>query len=512
MDLSALPYISRQSKYRAFGRLLRKDWAMLLDSGSSIEQSNGSKAESYRRYDILVYQPSVRLTFDKGNTTVEKWVEDEFEDELIHTNSKDQSPLQIMRELLSQYAEFYSDESFEQSKQSKQSEHAVAELPFNGGWIGYISYDFGLHQELYNDQEQLNKLADSPKVAEIKMGLYQWALITDHRQETTKIYNFGLDATTFSFLIQTIKKEVDRSDNEPSNTDKNKNGFELACKFQSNITAEDYAKGFNKIQDYITAGDCYQVNFAQQFRAKFSGCSFEVYQILAEANNAPFSAYLNFASQQIMSHSPERFIESHQGLIKTQPIKGTRPRNKDPILDSELAKELTNSDKDKAENLMIVDLLRNDLSKTASKGSVQVTELFGLYHFESVHHLISTVTSKLKTGLDNFDLLSTTLPGGSITGAPKIRAMQIIDELEDFERGIYCGVIGYLDFKRNMDTNICIRTLLVENETLYCCAGGGIVSDSKLQLEYQETFDKLNKILPVLEQFYKPEQEFDVSG
>ena len=220
---------------------------------------------------------------------------------------------------------------------------------------------------------------------------------------------------------------------------------------------------------------------------------------MAKENNSPFSAYLNFSDQQILSLSPERFIESHRGKVTTQPIKGTLPRDPDPKIDQQLANQLLNSDKDKAENLMIVDLLRNDLSKTAAKASVKVKELFGLYHFESVHHLISTVTSKLDASYDNFDLLATTLPGGSITGAPKLRAMQIIDELESAKRGIYCGIIGYIDFVGNMDTNICIRTLVSDNNKLYCWAGGGLVADSQLKLEYQETFDKLRKILPVLD-------------
>ena len=223
------------------------------------------------------------------------------------------------------------------------------------------------------------------------------------------------------------------------------------------------------------------------------------YQLLAKENNSPFSAFLNFGEQKILSLSPERFIESHRGKVTTQPIKGTLPRDPNPQIDQQLARQLLNSEKDKAENLMIVDLLRNDLSKTAAKGSVKVSELFGLYHFESVHHLISTVTSNLDTPFDNFDLLASTLPGGSITGAPKLRAMQIINELEPAKRGIYCGIIGYIDFEGNMDSNICIRTLIADNNKLYCWAGGGLVADSQLDLEYQETFDKLGKILPVLD-------------
>jgi len=497
-----LPYISRQSKYKAFECLLRKDWAMLLDSGSNAEQSNVSKAERYRRHDILVYKPTVQLTFDKNKTLVSKLGSSKFKNKLIQAKTNGQDPIQIMRKLLAEYAEHDTVEL------SEQSQNVPSDIPFNGGWLGYISYDFGYNQGINkNTQTQYKSVPDSSvsnsSIPEIQMGLYQWALITDHQQKTSAIYNFGLTEFEFSLLEKEIKTAVCSDQSKKSK--KSKSAIELSTPFTSNISAEEYADSFNKIQDYILTGDCYQVNFAQQFTANFKGDSLSIYQILAKENNAPFSAYLNFGSQQIISLSPERFIESHRGKVTTQPIKGTRPRSKDAKQDSILAKQLANSDKDKAENLMIVDLLRNDLSKTAKKASVEVTELFGLYHFESVHHLISTVTSKLKPGMDNFDLLKTTLPGGSITGAPKIRAMQIINELETFTRGIYCGVIGYLDFIGNMDTNICIRTLLLEKEKIVCCAGGGIVADSQLELEYQETFDKLNKILPVLNKFHTPQ-------
>jgi para-aminobenzoate synthetase component 1 len=207
-----------------------------------------------------------------------------------------------------------------------------------------------------------------------------------------------------------------------------------------------------------------------------------------------------------MSISPERFLSVNEQVVQTKPIKGTRPRFNDPIQDQQQIESLLNTEKDRAENLMIVDLLRNDLSKHCQPGSVNVPELFKLESFAAVHHLVSTVTGKLKTSSSVMDLLQGAFPGGSITGAPKIRAMQIIDELEPNNRNIYCGSIGYLGILGDMDTNICIRTLLCEKsseqsnnqQTIHCWAGGGIVLDSNAKDEYQESLDKVSKILPVL--------------
>jgi para-aminobenzoate synthetase component I len=337
------------------------------------------------------------------------------------------------------------------------------------------------------------------------MGLYQWALITDHRLAQSRLYNFGLCESDWSSVIERIETHINQQTPKPVLSEFKIGGqnnaidaFKLLSPWQSNTSKADYYTAFTKIQDYIHAGDCYQVNLAQRFSAQFSGDIFSAYRQLAEANKAPFSAYLNFADHQILCLSPERFIESHERNVTTQPIKGTRPRSDDKVKDLALANELISSEKDRAENLMIVDLLRNDLSRTAANKSVKVKELFGHYRFESVHHLVSTIESELAPQFDNFDLLATTLPGGSITGAPKIRAMEIIESLEPVRRNLYCGIIGYIDFCGNMDTNICIRTLIAKQNRLHCWAGGGLVADSEVDTEYQETFDKVNKILPVL--------------
>ena len=484
MIFEQLDYIPSNKKYQTLRGVLEQEWAMLLDSGTGLNPGSATKANSYRQYDICVCQPSVRLSYENDLVSITGNTKQESQ------SGKD--PLELMRDILADYGEISTNLTSANQVSTDQSSinHSSTRLPFNGGWIGYISYDFGIQQTLDS-----NRKKEELSIPLIRMGLYQWALISDHQTKTTRLYNFGLSETDWLSLKNKVCKLITDANNNPS-----KQNFKLNNPFKSNLTFKDYTYGFNKIRDYIYAGDCYQVNFAQRFCAEYEGSTLTAYESLAKENNSPFSAYLNFSDQQILSLSPERFIESQRGKVTTQPIKGTLPRDPDPKIDQQLANQLLNSKKDKAENLMIVDLLRNDLSKTAAKASVKVSELFGLYHFESVHHLISTVTSTLDTNYDNFDLLATTLPGGSITGAPKLRAMQIIDELESAKRGIYCGIIGYIDFVGNMDTNICIRTLIADNNKLYCWAGGGLVADSQLELEYQETFDKLRKILPVLNQ------------
>ena len=484
MNSIALEYISSSQKYHQLSDLLKLDWAMLLDSGNIPESSNRENELIYRRFDIFVCQPTLRLTYSNQRLTIEDNTANE---SLRKTEVIDSSPLETMREIAKEYSSNHTN--FEE-------ELSTANLPFNGGLLGYISYDFGFtlqpnHEKLFPQKIEYTQESDLPMVA---MGLYQWALITDHKEQNTTLYNFGLNLNEWEDAQNFITTNIQKATDELAPHSKAK----LTAPFKSNTDYKTYKNAFNKIQTYIREGDCYQVNFAQRFNSQFQGESFDLYRELAKENNSPFSAYINLGSQQILSLSPERFIQSDGKKVTTQPIKGTLPRSQDPVKDEKLAHQLKNSEKDRAENLMIVDLLRNDLSKTAAKGSVKVTELFGHYKFESVHHLISTIESELGDSFDNFDLLRTTLPGGSITGAPKIRAMQIIDELEANNRGIYCGIIGYIDFKGNMDTNICIRTLLADGEQLYCWAGGGLVSDSQLDSEYQETFDKLNKIIPVL--------------
>ncbi len=472
MQYQTIDYIPSQDKYQCFEQLLKQDWSILLDSGEVMPQERNTSSESYKRYDILVNRPSVEATFIDHTLRINR------NNKITEIQTK--HPLIDLRELLQHY------------QNELKSSAELVDIPFKGGLLGYLSYDFGKEflSSHANNTAGEQKAIDDLKIPGLKMGLYQWALITDHKLKTTRIYNFGLSEADWITQISLVKSSI----NQPVTGESN---YHIDT-FSADQTYQQYSSSFNKIKTYIASGDCYQINYAQRFQTTYQGEIYSIYKTLAMTNNSPFSCFMRFKELQILSLSPERFIAVEGSRVITQPIKGTLPRKLDPSEDKQQGEKLVNSTKDRAENLMIVDLLRNDLSRTASTNSVKVTELFGHYRFESVHHLISTVESELAPQFDIFDLLQTTLPGGSITGAPKIRAMQIIDELEPVKRGIYCGIIGYIDFSGKMDSNICIRTLVAKDNRLYCWAGGGLVEDSNLDSEYQETYDKLNKILPVL--------------
>jgi para-aminobenzoate synthetase component 1 len=274
----------------------------------------------------------------------------------------------------------------------------------------------------------------------------------------------------------------------------------LDSQFQSNLNQASYQQALNQIHQYIAAGDCYQVNFTQRFQARYSGEPLKAYKALRSACPTPFAAYIALPDNgAILSLSPERFLQVSQGKVETRPIKGTRRRGLSSDEDSMLAEELLHSPKDRAENLMIVDLLRNDLGRSCATGSVKVPELFALETYPNVHHLVSSVTGQLSPGKDPLDLLCGSFPGGSITGAPKIRAMQIIEELEPTRRSIYCGSILYLDVRGEMDSSIAIRSLLLKDGIVSCWGGGGIVADSDWQAEYRESITKVKVLLDTLE-------------
>lgn len=356
--------------------------------------------------------------------------------------------------------------------------------PFCGGLLGHFSYDLG------RSIEQLPDIAiDDIDLPEMHLGLYTWAVIVDHQQ--SECYLMGselISVAEFSALKCLLSKKTPPVES-----------FTLTSDFVSDVDASYYRQALQKINDYILSGDCYQVNFAQRFSASCAGDPLNAYLKLREAAPTHFSAFIDTDGGAILSLSPERFLSvDSTGKVMTQPIKGTRPRSADPQIDQQHIDFLHNSEKDKSENLMIVDLMRNDISRSCALHSVKVPELFAIESYRNVHHLVSTVTGQLEENATPIELLRHCFPGGSITGAPKIRAMEIIDELEPHRRSIYCGSIGYLSLCGRMDTSITIRTLLVENGKIFCCAGGGIVADSVISDEYQETFDKVNNLLDAL--------------
>ena len=328
---------------------------------------------------------------------------------------------------------------------------------------------------------------------DMAVGIYSFAVIYDRKLASFKLVSPKHKTRD---LLSEIKKLITRSENVTDSS--KKMAFHLTSDWQANMTKQAYQDKFEQVQKYLLSGDCYQINLAQRFSSQYTGDEFSAYLALRKQNKAPFSAFIRLENSTVLSVSPERFLKLSDNKVQTKPIKGTRPRSLDPIVDQRNSDALQVAEKDRAENLMIVDLLRNDLSKVCVPGTVKVPEIFAIESFPAVHHLVSTVEGKLETKYSATDLLRASFPGGSITGAPKIRAMEIIDELEPQRRNLYCGSIGYISACGNMDTSITIRTLICENNTIHCWAGGGLVADSDAESEYQETMDKVNKILPIL--------------
>lgn len=364
-------------------------------------------------------------------------------------------------------------------------EQDAGPLPFYGGYIGHFSYELGRRlQGLPATEEALLPIAVA--------HYYPWAIVQDRQERRAWLVGETCAVKAMRAQLETLLSP-DLADPAPPN-------FRLRKKFAHRWSLSDYRQKFNKVKEYIAAGDCYQINIGQAFTAPFTGDLFSAYKTLRAIAKAPFSGFFPLnEDQSLLCLSPERFLTVDQGAVETRPIKGTRPRHKDPKRDQLAAEALLASDKERAENLMIVDLLRNDLGRFCEAGSVQARELFTLESYSTVHHLVSVVTARLSAKHSVLDLLLGCMPGGSITGAPKHRAMQIIDELEPAARQAWCGSLFYLSRHGRLDSNIAIRTLFNEGEQLHCWAGGGLVFDSQLEAEYQEQSDKVGAFLRGLE-------------
>ncbi len=353
---------------------------------------------------------------------------------------------------------------------------ALSHLPFTIGAMGYISYDVArYHYPLPNLAKSDIALPDAI------LGFYDWSIVIDHQNQTT-------------YLIACSYKKLKWVQNQLSQPIPVES-FSVTQPFVSNLSFTQYGEKYQQIQHHIRQGDCYQVNLAQRYSASYAGSTWAAYRQLRRHYVAPFSAYLNGQHAALLSFSPERFLRLQNQWVETKPIKGTAPRYADPIADQASAHGLLHSEKDKAENIMIVDLLRNDLGKCCQPGSIRVPKLAALESFSNVHHLVSTIIGQLQKETGATDVLRHCFPGGSITGAPKQRAMQIIDTLEPHRRSAYCGSILYIDVRGHMDSQIMIRTCISTSDQLYCYAGGAIVADSKLEDEYQESKDKIAQLL-----------------
>ncbi|EKT63641.1 aminodeoxychorismate synthase component 1 [Providencia burhodogranariea] len=441
-----LPYQS-DAAIAYFTPIAHLPWSMLLHSGNA--------EHSHNRFDIIVAEPIATLMTVGDETAITH-------QQVVETSGED--PFILLQTLIEQFTpENCQDNS----------------LPFTGGALGIWGYDLGRRIE------QLPQIAKTEiQFPDMAIGIYQWALIVDHLEKTVTLFSYSDVTERLNWLK---KQKASR-----------KHKFTLTSPWHSNMSQEQYHQKIGQIHEYLHSGDCYQINLAQRFHANYKGNEWDAFLQLNQTNRAPFSSFIRLPENAIVSVSPERFILLHNREIQTRPIKGTLPRLADETADIEQAEKLANSPKDRAENLMIVDLLRNDIGRVAVPGTVKVPELFAVEAFPAVHHLVSTITATLAKRYTATDLLRACFPGGSITGAPKIRAMQIIEELEPHRRHGYCGAIGYISFCGKMDTNITIRTLLTYKKQIFCWAGGGIVADSQADKEYQETFDKLSLILPVL--------------
>lgn len=360
--------------------------------------------------------------------------------------------------------------------------------PFQGGIAGYFGYDLCRHLE-----KQTYSTIDDFYFDDLAVGFYDLVIAFDHFAKKAWLISSGLPERN---EVQRKKRALQRADDLrfilDSSDYTNTEISDIKIFPTSNVTKSQYMNNVTKVLEYIKNGDIYQANIAQRFSATYPYelAIFDLYLRLRERKPAPFSAYVNIKNNILLSASPERFLKLHKGIVETRPIKGTRKRDEDVKLDAKLANELTTSEKDRAENIMIVDLLRNDLSKVCSHNSVKVAKLCQLESYPTVHHLVSVINGQLNTYRDAIDLLSACFPGGSITGAPKIRAMEIIAELETHKRGPYCGSIGYIGFDGSMDSSIIIRTLAIKNNTICYHVGGGIVADSDPLDEYEETLIK----------------------
>ncbi len=431
-------------------RLASRPWFSFLDSCRFAPGSG--------RYDIVAWDPPVRLRTRGATTLIEQGGVERHSDE---------DPFALLRAHLGPNVDGF-------------------DLPFCGGAIGAFSYDLARRWESLPATAARD--IDLPEMA---VGIHDRALVVDHQQQRAWFVHRGLSsqAVAEALALVAIPRTLTPAVLAPR--------FVVTSAVAPDLGFAEYASAFARIKRYLADGDCYQVNYTQRFSARAAGDPFDAYLRLRRLNPAPFAAFMRLPEAALLSSSPERFIEVRGRAIETRPIKGTRPRAADRARDQALAAELAASAKDRAENVMIVDLLRNDLGKTCAVGSVTVPTLCAVESYARVHHLVSRVRGELRADVDALQALRGCFPGGSITGAPKLRAMQIIEELEATRRGIYCGAIGYLSQDGQMDTNIAIRTLLYQNERLYCWAGGGIVMDSELEAEYQESLDKAAALLNV---------------
>ncbi len=426
------------------------------DEMDTILLDSSKEDRTLSRFSFIGLNPF--MTFQaKGNTC------------LIDNVEVSGEPFEVLENLIEKY---------------KTSEDLYSDIPLISGAIGYISYDICRILE-----DIPNSSMEDFNISDMKFVFYNNIIIFDLQNNKQYISSLSGNDKEIDLILKKIEEAVFIEEKEVKKSNN---------KFISNFNKSDYKSAITKLKNYIISGDVYIANMTQRFYTESTEDSFEIYKKLRSINKAPFSAFMNFKDFQIISSSPERFLEINNKRVITRPIKGTRPRGKNLEEDKINSLELLNSEKDKAELLMVVDLERNDLSKVCKPHSVKVTELFKLETYATVFHLVSTVEGELKDGVSAIKCIKECFPGGSITGTPKIRAMEIIEELEGLKRNIYTGSIGYFDFRGNADFNIAIRTIIKKDNNAYFGVGGGITYDSNEEDEYNETLDKAKALMRVL--------------
>ncbi len=459
LHLERLPFPGDAAEL--FGAIAAEPWAMLLDSNA------GSSAGG--RWDILVAAPRVTLR------TVRDLTEIRSGNGVWHST---EDPLALLRRHLDPGA-------------TGDDRAADAGLPFIGGAVGWFGYDLARRFERLGPMSELR--AGESQMA---VGLYDWVLLVDHQTRVAYVVGCGDPSDPRRRRLVGLAQGLVKGSARVA-----QGGFRVLGDLVGDMDAQGYRRRFDAVQRYIRNGDCYQVNLSRGWSVPVAGEPWQAYRRLRAINPAPFAAYLNTPGTQVLSASPERFLEVRGGRVETRPIKGTAPRHADAGQDHALAEALAASDKDRAENLMIVDLLRNDLGRCCQTGSVRVPELFRVESYPGVHHLVSSVTGRLRDDADALGLLRACFPGGSITGAPKIRTMQIIDELEGRPRGVYCGAIGYIGRDGAMDSNIAIRTASIAGGRFDFRAGGGLVADSDPDAEWDEIGIKSRAMMELVADF-----------
>jgi para-aminobenzoate synthetase component 1 len=438
-----------------FDRLAAKPYSCFLDSSLAMQRLG--------RYSFIGFDPHLVLT--SRGTRCGWWRRGG------GTTYTDENPFNALRTALNEY---------------HLEDGAEGLPPFLGGGMGYLAYELGRYLEKLPENA-----VDDLGLPELCFAFYDRVLAHDYREERTWLA--AVHPEDPGAVLEEARRALEA---EPPDYPSPDHAGE--ARFESNFTRDEYMEAVRKVKEYIFAGDIYQANLSQRFQAPLREHPWMLYRRLRRLNAAPFSAYFNAVDGQVCSSSPERFLTGEGRRVETRPIKGTRRRSEDPEEDRRLAEELLASAKDRAELSMIVDLERNDLGRVCEYGSVEVEEHAVIEHYATVHHLVSTVVGQLHPDRDVVDLLKGSFPGGSITGAPKIRSMEIIDELEPTARSVYTGSIGYLGYNGKYDLNIAIRTIIVKGDTASFQVGGGIVADSDPEDEYQETLDKGKAIFAAL--------------